>query len=316
MCAKHTRFASFTIPESPLVNFTNEGLSPWYGTPDALAPDEDAVMPRRGTSVVIGVRPASPGNSVAVRYRVDGGQTQTIPGRELRTDYQRQTQYFGVTFPALPTGSLVEYAPMLSNAGRQVPAPHMADRFPSRFRLGPRDSAPTAPARLAPAPHAQIRFPPRLDFVATVSVDFGQIQFAGDTPAGMRVNFNVREGSVQGEGFHARIAEGSSDQMIIRRDGMGVVRIRATFATQDGAMLDVESGGYVDFGRDGYRQALEHHLPDRCPLVVTPLISTRHPKYRWLGRVQCVGMGQTHLDSGKASYHVYSAVPRDVPPTR
>lgn len=298
------------------MNLTHEGLTLWYGTPDALAPDEDAIMPRRGTSLVIGVRPSSPANSVAVRYRVDGGQAQTIPGRELRTDYQRQAQYFGVSFPPFPTGSVVEYAPVLSNAGRQVPAPHMADRFPSRFRLIARDAPAAHSVRpTAVQPH-KLRFPPRLDFVATVSVDFGEIQFVGDTPAGMRVNFNVREGSVEGDGFRARVTEGSSDQMIIRRDGMGMVRIRAAFATQDGAMLDVESGGYVDFGPDGYRRALDHHLPDRCPLVVSPLISTRHPKYSWLGRVQCVGVGHTHLDVGKASYDVYSAVPRDIPATR
>jgi len=298
------------------VNVTHEGLSIWYGTPDALAPDEDAVMPRRGSSLVIGVRPSSPTNSVAVRYRVDGGPIQTIPGRELRSDYQRQAQYFGVSFPPFPTGDVVEYAAVLSNAGRQVPAPHLADRFPSRFRLAPRESPAAQPVRQAAAQPEKLRFPARLDFVATVSVDFGEIQYVGDTPAGMRVNFNVREGSVEGDGFRAQVMTGSSDQMIVRRDGMGVVRIRATFGTQDGALLDVESGGYVDFGPEGYQRALAHHLPDRCPLVVSPLISTRHPKYSWLGRVQCVGVGQTHLDVGKACYDVYSALPRDVPATR
>jgi hypothetical protein len=47
-------------------------------------------------------------------------------------------------------------------------------------------------------------------------------------------------------------------------------------------------------------------LPDRSPLVINPLISTRHPKYAWLSRVQCVGVGETHLAVGEASYHVYS----------
>jgi hypothetical protein len=103
--------------------------------------------------------------------------------------------------------------------------------------------------------------------------------------------------------------------MIVRRDGMGMVRIRAAFTIGD-AVLDVEAGGYVDFGPDGYRLALAQNLPDRSPLVVSPLIATRHPKYRWLNRVQCVGVGETRLHAGKASYNVYSAMPRDVPPTR
>lgn len=313
------------------MNLTHEGLSLWYGTPDALAPEEDAVLPRRGNSIVIGVRPASPTNSVSVRYRVDGGHVQTVPARELRTDYQRQAQYFGASFPPFPSGSLVEYSPVLSNAGRQVPAPHMAERFPSRFRLVEPEAPGSMAARSSPqGPSCQgsaaavsqaalprnLRFPARLTYVATVSVDFGEIQFLGDTPEGMRVNFNVREGTVEGEGVRAQVTEGSSDQMIVRRDGMGLVRIRAAFATQDGAVLDVDSGGYVDFGADGYQRALAHHLPDRCPIVVSPLIFTRHPKYSWLNRVQCVGVGLTHLDVAKASYDIYSAMPRDIPPTR
>jgi hypothetical protein len=97
---------------------------------------------------------------------------------------------------------------------------------------------------------------------------------------------------------------------------MGVVRIRAVFVTDDGATLDMESGGYVDFGADGYQRALAHRLPDCCPIVVNPLISTRHPKYKWLGAVQCVGVGHTHLDAGQASYDVYAATARDIPATR
>lgn len=302
------------------MNVSNEGLSLWYGTPDAHAPEDDSVMPRDGVSLVIGVRPANPANNVAVRYRVDGGHPQELPGRELRTDYQRQAQYFAVSFPAFPSGSLVEYSPRLMNAGRQVPAPHLQDRYPSRFHLAgplasPAASSTRGPGHATAAPR-QLRYPARLSFVANVSVEFGPIQYVGETSSGMRVNFNVCAGTVRGDGFRARVAEGSTDAMLIRRDGVGLVRIRAVFATEDGAMLSVESGGNVDFGTDGYQRALAHKLPDRSPIVVSPLISTLHPKYKWLGGVQCIGVGATQLDSGRASYDVYAATPRDIPATR
>jgi hypothetical protein len=299
------------------VNLTNEGLSFWYRTPDAPAPDDDAVVPRRGASIVLGVSPASPANAVLVRYRVDGGPVQTVPGRELRTDYQRQAQYFAVTFPAFHSGAMVEYAPMLTCAGRQVPAPHVADRFLSRFRLADR-AAPPAPSLPSPLVRTggRVRYPARVDFVGAVAVTFEGIEYVTDTPAGMRVNFFVSEGVVNGDGFTASVTPRSSDQLTVRRDGMGVIRIRAVFVTDDGATLDVEAGGYVDFGPDGYRQALGGNLPDRAPIVISPLISTRHPKYRWLNRIQCVGVGETRLYSGKAYYDIYSALPRDIPPTR
>jgi hypothetical protein len=254
------------------------------------------------------VSPANPTNAVLVRYRVDGGIVQCAPGREIRVDYDRNSQYFAVTFPAFPTGDVVEYSPTLSCGGRQVPPAHVANRFPSRFRLAAGEMAPTKVVR-----HSNTnlqRYGAALNFVANVQVQFDPPQFIGETPAGMRVNFFVREGSVEGDGVRGKVMQASSDHMIVRRDGMGIVRIRAAFALDDGAILDVESGGYVDFGADGYRRAVAHDLPDRSALVVSPLISTRHPKYKWLGRIQCIGVGQTHLDAGQAGYEVYAATPR------
>jgi hypothetical protein len=87
--------------------------------------------------------------------------------------------------------------------------------------------------------------------------------------------------------------------------------MRAAIATDDGTTIDVTSGGYVDFGSDGHRRAMAHSLPDRAPIVVSPLLFTRHPKYAWLGRLQCIGVGQAHLDACQACYDVYAVKVRD-----
>ena len=290
------------------MKLTNEGLSLWFGTPDAPAPFDDEVVPRKGVSLVVGVHPANPTNAVLVRYRVNGGTAQTVPGREVRNDYDRGVQYFAVTFPTLPTGDLVEYSPMLTCAGRQVPPVHMADRFRSKFHLEGPQARPVQPVR-ASSTAQQPHFDAGLSFVAAVGLQFEPPQFIGETATGLRVNLIVREGTATGEGFTGRLLEASCDNMLVRRDGMGVVRMRAAIATTDGATLDVESGGYVDFGVDGYRRAVAHHLPDQSPIVVSPLISTRHPKYAWLSKIQCIGVGQTHLDAGQASYDIYAVQP-------
>jgi Protein of unknown function (DUF3237) len=294
------------------MHLTNDGLSLWYGTPDAPAPGDEGVVERRGVPLVVGVSPPNPSNTVAVRYRTDRGLVRTLTGREIRTDHQRGAQYFAFTFPPFVTGNLVEFAPVFRCGGRQTPPPHLADRFPSKFHLAAAEPVAAAqalkPARVpqqgGTAGHG---FQPAIDFVAYVAVQFERTQYVGDTPAGMRVNFFVREGVLEGKGLQGKVAEHSSDHLIVRRDGIGEVHIRAVFTTSDGAVLDVESGGYADFGPEGYERALAHALPDRAPLVVTPLITTRHPKYRWLSRVQCVGVGYTHLDAGQASYDVYAA---------
>jgi hypothetical protein len=290
---------------------TNDGLSLWYGTPDARAPEYDSIAPRKGASVVVGVHPANPTNVVKVRYRVDRGLPQTVPGREVRTDHERKVQYFAATFPEFVTGDLVEYVPVLSCGGRQVPSPQEAGRFPSRFRLEPKAARPVPqalPTRHADAAREQ-RFGVNMDYIAHVAVQFRGSEFVTDTPAGVRVNFFVTSGTVEGPGISGRVAEGSADNLIVRSDGMGVIRIRAAFEISDGAKLDVEAGGYVDFGPDGYRAARAGKLPDRAPIVVTPLINTqdRRPRYRQLSRIQCIGVGYTHLDAGQACYDIYTA---------
>jgi hypothetical protein len=291
------------------LKLTNDGLSLWYCTPDAPTPFEDEVVPREGVSLVVAVQPANPTNGLSVRYRVDGGLVQTAPGREIRTDYGRNVQYFAVALPDFVTGTLVEYSPVLTCGGRQCPAAHLAERFRSRFRLEPQAARPAEPARPAARPQKE-HFDAGLQLVGKVALQFDDLQYVGETPWGMRVNFIVRDSAVAVAGFVGKMLPASMDSMLVRRDGMGVVRLRAVITLDQGAILDVESGGYVDFGPDGYRRAVAHQLPDRSSVVVHPLISTRHPKYSWLGRIQCIGVGYTHLDAGRARYDIYAVHPR------
>lgn len=290
------------------MHLTHEGLSLWYGTPDAPAPGDDGLVPREGVSLVVGVKPANPINSLFVRYRVDEGMVHTVPGHELRNDYPRQIQYFLVSFPPFPTGDRVEYAVQLGCGGRQVPAPALAGRLPSGFHLAPRAAVTPAARRPAGASSAPV-CDRQLRSVATVSLSFDPPQFVGETAAGVRMNFFVRDGSVVGKAFAGKVLEGTSDHLTVRRDGIGVIHILGNIVTDDGAVLDIASGGYVDLGPDGYRSALARNLPDRLPIVINPLFSTRHPRYRWLSRLQSVGVGYTHLAAAKASYSIYAVTP-------
>jgi len=265
----------------------------------------------------VGARPASPANTLTVAYRVDGGMVHTASGREVRTNYDRQVQYFDVTFPEFVTGDVVQYSPLLRCGGRQAPSPRMANEFPSKFQLVPKSQPVPAKARAALAPGASSQPPGRryaadLEFLAHVSVCFDGVEYVTDTASGMRVNFFVREGTIEGPEVTGKVVANSADHMIIRPDGIGLIRIRAVFETNDGARLDMESGGQVEFGDEGYKRAQAHALPDSAPLVVTPLISTRHPRYRRLSRGQCIGVGQTHLGAGQTAYYVHAVMPRNL----
>jgi hypothetical protein len=75
-------------------------------------------------------------------------------------------------------------------------------------------------------------------------------------------------------------------------------------------MFEIEEKGNIDFGEDGYRRAAANALPIRSPMVVTPRILTGHPKYRWLNRVQCIGVGSSRLDENIVEYDLFSVMPR------
>ena len=117
------------------MNVTHDGLTMWFGTPDAPTPFDEELVPRARASLVIGVHPSNPTNAISVRYRVDDGVSQLVPGRILRTDYARDAQYFAVVFPRFASGKVVRYWPLLSCGGRQVPAPALADRVRGSFLL-------------------------------------------------------------------------------------------------------------------------------------------------------------------------------------
>jgi hypothetical protein len=289
------------------VQLSHDGLSLWYGTPDAPAP-LDEVVRRDNAVVAVGVHPANPTNAVHVRYRVDGGFVHTAPGREIRTDHDRQTQYFIAKFPWLPVGHAVEYSPMLICAGRQVPAATREERFPSKFLLA--DPEPTA---IEPAVSSQsgARWPqPELDFVAAITLHLNPPQFIGETPEGVRVNFYVKHGTVIGPNVSGTVFPSSSDHMMIRPDGVGVIHVRAVVCVDDGALLEITETGYVDFGEDGYRHALAKSLPTQSSFVVTTRVLTAHPKYRWLNRVHCVSQGRTHLEDLVVSHDVFAVKAR------
>jgi hypothetical protein len=295
------------------VKLTHEGLSLWYGTPDAPAPLGDKVS-RTDASAIIGVHPANPTNAVNVRYRVDGGLVQNAPGRHLHTDYAKGSEYFVVPFPSFPFGDVVEYGPVLSCGGRQVPSSSMAERFSSKFLLAPKET-PRSREKAPPAEPPGQQLVPELGFLAGVTIRIDTPVFVGDTPEGVRIDFFALDGTVVGPKLNGRVLPRSSDHLFVRPDGIGVLRIRAILALDDGAKLEVEEIGNVDFGADGYQRAIAGNLPSRSELVNCPRILTGHPKYLWLNRLQCLGVGRTNLDDRSFHYDIFSVGSRVRTPT-
>ena len=110
----------------------HEGISLWYGTPDAPAPQEN-VLAGKQISVTVGVSPADASNRIEIHYRVNQGETQVITARYVPNKGDRRVQYFRVSLPAFNPGDVVEYTPVCRCAGRQVPPRDGVEGFTSSF---------------------------------------------------------------------------------------------------------------------------------------------------------------------------------------
>ncbi len=104
---------------------------------------------------------------------------------------------------------------------------------------------------------------------------------------------------------YARASTGG-DWLTLRKDGVGILDVRATMETHDGALVYTAYSGVVDIGEDGYERFLRGDLPTIAQLRIVPRYYTTHPEYQWLNRVQCLGIGQSDLARSQVSYDIYA----------
>jgi hypothetical protein len=128
----------------------------------------------------------------------------------------------------------------------------------------------------------------------------------GPVAEGIRVNFYLTGGVITGERLRGEVLPVGADWLLIRRDGVGVVDVRATMKTHDGALLYATYTGLLDLGPDGYEKFLRGELPAEIPIRTAPRFQTSHPDYLWLNRLQCFGVGIVEPAKALVTYDVYS----------
>ena len=289
-----------------MVQLARDGLELWYGTPDAPAP-EGTTEQRRGVAVTVGVRPANPSNVVSVRYRVDGRGVETVSAPLVANDFQDRTQYFRATFPTFWSGETVEYAPVVSCEGRRAPDPVTASNFPSSFRL----AAESAPLPVGKPPESggepRAVFLARLEHLAHVRVQLArEPELFGETPAGFVINWSPLSGTLDGPAFHARVIQGGEHQTVIRTDGIGILSVSATIETHDRVLIAERYSATVDFGEDWGVWLPARNWPPALPVRSQIHMLTSDPRYRWLNRLDCLGIGEARLPEYLYTYDLYA----------
>ena len=128
----------------------------------------------------------------------------------------------------------------------------------------------------------------------------------GPTPEGLRLNVYITGGEVRGPRLNGRLRPVGADWLTIRSDGVGVLDIRATMETEDGALIYLAYQGLADAGEDGYQKFLEGTPPLRIPIRGAPRFHTSHPDYLWLNRIQCLNVGEADLENWIVGYDLYT----------
>jgi hypothetical protein len=296
---------------------TNDGLTLWYDTDDA---------PIKDGSVMIGARPAHPANVVTVQCRVNGKTIPSVPAQPLAFPTWGKEQYFVAPLPCAPParssgGDCIEILPILSCAGRQAPAPTLpsgGQRTWLRYQPPPTVSGPidrpcadkaegngTSP--IGPTRATGPRFTTALDFLGQVSVTLAQPpENIGAVARGLQKNFYIVKGACVGPKLTAAILGEGADWMVIQRDGVAVPNVRTTWQTTDGALLYGEYSGVFDLGENGYDNALREQYPTLPTVQLAPRFITSHPRYQWLNRLQCVGIGQVDMKNLLVAYDLYA----------
>lgn len=297
-----------------MTQFTHDGLTIWYGTADSPAPLDDECCSRRGVSVTVAVEPANPSNTVTIRYRVDDGPIQLLRATRQHASGSNSVEYFRATFPDFWQGRRVEYLPIGNCSGLSVPDPKIAATLPSSFCLDASISADrtSSEGSVHQSEGGESTESPRkpfsLEYLASMRIPLQKPEIVGPTPEGLRINWfwYPKEGSVYGPVLNAKVRLLGGDWMTIRRDGIGVMDVRATLETEDGALLYVEYPGYFELGENGYEDALAGKWPAHATTRTTPRFHVADPRYLWLNRLPCLGIGEVNMKALAYEYDIYA----------
>jgi len=118
-----------------------------------------------------------------------------------------------------------------------------------------------------------------------------------NTPGGTRYIIGVKSARFDGERLKASLKGSSAgDWFSVGPDGVvGTLDVRATFETDDGALIFSHYRGRVDMSAGS----------GVAPLYAAPLYDTGDPRYAWLNKIQAVAKGVITPDLSQLEYEVF-----------
>ena len=111
----------------------------------------------------------------------------------------------------------------------------------------------------------------------------------GATHEGNRNIFYATGGTIEGPNIKGTVLPGGGDWYRTRPDGVGELDVRATFRTDDGALIYTHYKGVLDPSTGYFR--------------TTPRFETSSKNYQWLTKIVTVGVGTP--GDNRVHYKVY-----------
>lgn len=129
--------------------------------------------------------------------------------------------------------------------------------------------------------------------LCTVDVTLRDPIAVGDGPAGLRLIYEVEEATVKGDRINGRLIGQASADWLTITGTLATLDVRATFETDDGAIVLAQYSGRTDISQG----------PGELPIYVAPRFETGDERYAWLNLVQAAGKGA--LDGSQLIYEWY-----------
>jgi hypothetical protein len=124
--------------------------------------------------------------------------------------------------------------------------------------------------------------------LCTVRVQLKPPIEVGAGPAGTRLIFEVASVKLEGDRLNGEMmGSAAADWLIIGAEGTASLDIRATFRTDDGAIIFGQYTGRADVSRG---------MEPPITIYVAPRFETGDERYAWINRIQAIGRGIVQAD--------------------
>lgn len=146
---------------------------------------------------------------------------------------------------------------------------------------------------------------PKLEYLMTYHADLKEPAPVGKGSFGTRAIYDITGGHFEGPRMKGKILPSGADWILIGDDGFGRLDVRATFETDDGALIYMQYLGILDLqaAAGGSDELIESQFGDFF-FMTQPRLETGDERYQWVNQLVVIGQGRTLKNA--VEYRLYS----------